>query len=44
MHVVAEGSYNQADGREYKPIHRGGPEEAEAALDAAKRRYMRQRQ
>ncbi len=32
-------SYNQAQGRQYKPIRRGGPEEAEAALTAAKQRY-----
>ena len=32
-------SYNQAEGREYKPIKHSGPEEAEAALTAAKRRY-----
>lgn len=38
-------SYNQAEGREYKPIKRSGPEEAEAALTAAKRRYThRQKQ
>lgn len=34
-------SYNQAQGREYKPIKHGGPQEAEAALTAAKRRYTR---
>ncbi|MDQ3187246.1 MAG: inorganic diphosphatase [Pseudomonadota bacterium] len=36
-------SYNQAQGREYKPIKRGGPQEAEAALTAAMRRYARHR-
>ena len=34
-------SYNKAEGREYKPIKHSGPEEAEAALTAAKRRYTR---
>ncbi|MGH8684867.1 MAG: hypothetical protein ACREUM_05885 [Nitrosospira sp.] len=34
-------SYNQAQGRAYKPIKHGGPQEAEAALTAAKRRYTR---
>ena len=34
-------SYNQVQGREYKPIKHGGPEEAEEALTAAKRRYTR---
>jgi len=32
-------SYNQAKGRQYKPLKRGGPNEAEAALTAAKQRY-----
>jgi inorganic pyrophosphatase len=36
-------SYNQAQGREYKPIKNGGPKEAEAALATAKRRYARQK-
>jgi inorganic pyrophosphatase len=31
----------KAEGREYKPIKHSGPEEAEAALTAAKRRYTR---
>jgi inorganic pyrophosphatase len=34
-------SYNQTEGRQYKPLKRGGPNEAEAALTAAKQRYMR---
>ena len=32
-------SYNKAEGREYKPIKHGGPEDAEAALNAAIRHY-----
>lgn len=32
-------SYNQAQGREYKPTKHGGPKEAKAALTAARRRY-----
>ena len=34
-------SYNQAEGRQYKPIRHSGPEEAEAALTAARRHYTR---
>ncbi len=32
-------SYNQAHGRTFKPIGRGGPDVAESALDAAAHRY-----
>jgi len=32
-------SYNRVQGRDYKPIMRGGPEKAEAAVTAAERRY-----
>src|SRR5690242_19420787 len=32
-------SYNRIQGREYNPINRGGPEEAEEALSKAERRY-----
>lgn len=35
-------SYNQIQGREYKPIKRGGPKEAEETLTAAERYYTRQ--
>ena len=34
-------SYNKAEGREYKPIKNGGPEDAEAALNAAIQHYKR---
>jgi len=34
-------SYNQAEGRQYKPIRHSGPEEADAALTAAQQHYMR---
>ncbi|SEK82160.1 inorganic diphosphatase [Nitrosovibrio tenuis] len=35
-------SYNRIQGREYKPLNRGGPEEADKALSTAERRYKRQ--
>jgi len=35
-------SYNKIQGREYSPINRGGPEEAEEALSRAERRYKRE--
>lgn len=34
-------SYNQAHGREFKPLGCGGPEEAARALASAERRYQR---
>lgn len=36
-------SYNEVQGREYKPIKRGGPKEAEEALVAAERCFKEQR-
>ena len=36
-------SYNQAAGREYKLLKYGGPEDAQAALAAAERKYKRAR-
>ena len=35
-------SYNRIQGREYKPLRRGGPEEAEKALRAAEQRIKRE--
>jgi inorganic pyrophosphatase len=35
-------SYNSVQGREFRVIEHGGPEEAEAALATAERRHKRQ--
>ncbi len=35
-------SYNRIQGREYKPLSRGGPEEADKALSSAERRFTLQ--
>ncbi|WP_156304412.1 hypothetical protein [Nitrosospira briensis] len=35
-------SYNRVQGREYKPIKRGGPKVAEETLTNAEQRYKRE--